>query len=588
MMAGKFDPQVFFSRSDNVALSVAASEIFGLLKRSLDLPAAWAALVTRETGDYSLVRAGGEVESADADDLFFVRVSPIEITAEEENIPTRDKYQGRAEVRLRVSVIPETGELVSFRKTILGSRRVVKAEDVGRYLQPTVRTVLSKLAADHDAKDLVDGSKSEAASGALVEALKGPCFAAGLAATGRPEVRFESATLREVQQTQQDAARRRAEHEAARDLEDALEQAQGQHLDHLSTLLSRLKEMAADSPGADLPELLRTFSEHQRGELYQALFAAETPVSKTRWIVVAAGEELLFFDPQSLAVPARRVTIVGDVGPVRSVQTTRDAGGEPLLLLGGATGVYHVRIDGTESDLTLSIPDAPSVRGGFNAATMVGDRVFASHSELGLCEWNVNEPTRAAKRFASMTHDAKTVRGVLFSDGDLYCAIDDRIISWPADDTTDRSAHIYTGSATAITSLCAMPDGLLAGNSNGDVLFWTAGRDTEPEVLHRGTNRPAESVWLVTTHGVRRVLFADTSPGIHARVLGDSFTCRYEAGGQTLRRVEVAPDLILATNDLRDRLLCWAPGDPARPRATIQVSRLCGRSVQDVCLVGNA
>ena len=587
-MADKFDPQVFFSRSDNVALSVAASEVFGLLKRSLDLPAAWAALVTRATGDHSLVRAGGKVESADADDLFFVRVSPLEVTIEEDHIPTRDQYQGRAEVRLQVSVIPEAGELTSFRKAILGSRRVVKTEDVERYLQPTIRTALSEFAADFEVKDLMDASKAAVASGALVEALKGPCFAAGLATADQPQVRFESATFREVQQTQQEAARRRAEHEATRDLQEALEQAQGWHLDHLSKLLAQLKEKAADSPDADLPELLRTFSEHQRGELYEALFAAETPVSKTQWIVVAAGEELLFFDPQRLEAPTRRVTIVGEVGPVRSVQTGRDAGGQALLLLGGATGVYQVRIDGTEPELTLSVPGAPSVRGGFNAAAMIGDRVFASHSELGLCEWNAGEPAQARTRFESMTRDAKTVRGVLFSNGALYCTIDDRIINWPADETSDRPAHIYTGSTATITSLCATPDGLLAGNSTGDVLFWAAGKETDPEMLHRGTNRAAESVWMVTTHGVRRVLYADTSPSIHARVLGDSFTCQYEAGGQTLRRVEVAPDLLAATNDLRDRLLLWSTGDPAKPRATVQVSRLCGRSVQDVCLVAHA
>lgn len=62
MAGSKFDPQLFFQRADNVALHVPASELFGLLKRSLDLRSQWAALVRRTTGDHTVVQAGGSVE----------------------------------------------------------------------------------------------------------------------------------------------------------------------------------------------------------------------------------------------------------------------------------------------------------------------------------------------------------------------------------------------------------------------------------------------------------------------------------------------------------------------------------------------
>jgi hypothetical protein len=55
-----------------------------------------------------------------------------------------------------------------------------------------------------------------------------------------------------------------------------------------------------------------------------------------------------------------------------------------------------------------------------------------------------------------------------------------------------------------------------------------------------------------------------------------------------LRRVEVAEDLVVATNELRDRLICWRPAQPAKPIETIAVAALCGRSIQDACLVPNA
>jgi hypothetical protein len=588
MAGGKFDPKLFLQKADSVALHVPASELFGLLKRSLDLPAQWAAMVRRTTGDHIVVRPGGSVDSADADDVLFVRTTPVEVTFSEEGIITRDRYQCRADLRLRVTLIPERSELLSFQKNVLGSHRVVQATGVARYFEPALRAALAQLAAQKDASDLVDSGAMDAVAAMLVDTLKAPCFTAGLVLDGKPSVRFGSKTLRQVQEVEQQSARRCAEHKAAREVQEALEKAQAEHLDHLTSLLTRLHEMAETSPDVELPELIRTFSQQQRGEVYQALFKSEPIATHTQWVIAAAGGELLFFAPARLEEPSRRFRVEGKAGPIRSIQTARPSDGSTALLIGAATGVYRLLPDRVEPDLTLMVQDAPPVRGGFNSAALVGDRVFGSHSELGLREWGISDPAIGKPRFESMTRDAKAVRGVTFFDGNLYCAIDNRVIRWPGDQTTDRPTHIYTGSIAAITAICPASDGLYAGNAEGDVLYWTAGREDKPERLHTGMQRPVESIWLLLTHGVRRLVYTDTSLHLHARVLGDTFECRYEAGGQTLRRVEIAPDLLVATNDLRDRLICWGPGEPTKPAATIGVSRLCRRSVQDVCLVPSA
>ena len=184
-----------------------------------------------------------------------------------------------------------------------------------------------------------------------------------------------------------------------------------------------------------------------------------------------------------------------------------------------------------------------------------------------------------------MTREAKAVRGVQCFECDLYCAIDDRVLRCPASETDGPPSHIYTGSAATITALRSSGKGLFAGNSDGEILHWAKGDQRSPEILHAGSHRAVESIWLLSTHGVRRLLFTDTSIHAHARVLGDNFSCRYEAGGQTLRRLEVADDLLVATNDVRDRLFCWKPGEPERPSATVSVAAIAQHSVQDVCLV---
>lgn len=585
MSGGKFEPELFFQRPDNVALRAPASELFGFMKRSLDLPGQWAALIARTTGDHVLVRAGGVVAADDVEDVLFVRVTPVEVSTEHDSVVTRDRFACRASVQLRLSVIPERGELLSFQKEVLGSHRVVQVSGLSRFLEPIVVSGLTNFAANHDAEALVGGSLTAELTEAVTKAIEGACFTAGMVLEGEPRVTLESDTLRKVRAVQADASARRAQHEATAQVQQALRQAQQQHFDHLTGLLSRLNELADRSPDVALPELMRTFSEKQRGELYEALFASEQATSQTQWIVVAAGEELLFYDPKRTDQPVRRLDCDGSAGPVRSIRTECGDGGEMVFWLGAATGVYRWPIDRAEPDLTLLVDPVPSVRGGFNAVAVVGEHVFASHSEIGLCTWHVGEPSAARPLFESMTGGATAVREVRFFAGDVYCAIDDRVIRFPADGMADCPTHIYTGNVATITALCPTADGLFVGNSDGDCLHWPSDRDSNPKRLHTGLGRAAESVWLVDTHGVKRLIYADTSLHIHARVLGDSFVCRYEAGGQTLRRVEVVPDMLVATNDLRDRLIIWTPGEPAKPKSVIFVSRGTGRSVQDVCLV---
>ncbi len=132
MAGSKFDPKLFFQQADNVALHVPAAELFGFLKRSLDLPSQWAAMLHRQTGDHTVIRAGGAVEGADIEDVLFVRVTPVEVALEETGIVTRDRYQCTARIRLRISVIPERSELVSFQRKVLGSHRVVQAAGIAR------------------------------------------------------------------------------------------------------------------------------------------------------------------------------------------------------------------------------------------------------------------------------------------------------------------------------------------------------------------------------------------------------------------------------------------------------------------------
>ena len=80
MTSAKFDPQQFFQGAEHVALNVPAGEVFGVLKRRLDLPGAWGALVRRQSGDHEVVRPGAVIDGDEADTVLFVRTTPVEVT----------------------------------------------------------------------------------------------------------------------------------------------------------------------------------------------------------------------------------------------------------------------------------------------------------------------------------------------------------------------------------------------------------------------------------------------------------------------------------------------------------------------------
>jgi hypothetical protein len=585
MTSHKFDPTMFFRRSDAVAALAAGAELFSLLKRSIELPPQWAALIRDATGDHRLIRPGGTVDGREAREVLFARTTPVEVEIAHEGVLSSDQYQCRAEALLRIALIPDRSDLVSFQSSVLGSERFATGATIRKFIESCVHGTLAAVAENHEASSLVDGDVAAEASSAVRKALEPALFSAGLTLKAAPSLRFESTALTGVRRAQEASIRSRHEHQARREVQQAIERSQAEHLDHVGGLLSRLNELAAASPEVELVDLIKTFPQTQRGELYEALLPDKPVGSSTRWVVVAAGDELLFYDASSLDRPARRFTLAGSAGSVRSVQFVQDGSDEGALLIGAAQGIYRMPLSAVEPDLTLAVPVAPSVRGGFNSAIMVGSRVYGSHSELGLWVWDTAGPATGRALFESMTRDAKAVRGVCALADHLYCAIDDRLIRWPVDGGDDRPEIIFTGSRARISAVCPSSLGLFAGNSDGDILHWPDDRPGEPQRIHGGSHRPAESLALVSSGGIHRLFFTDTSIYAHARVPGDSFTCRFEAGGQTLRRVDVADDLIVATTDLRDRLLCWAPNRPQRTIAQVGVSALTQRSVQDVCLV---
>lgn len=584
MSKQKLDPKTFLQSPEAIAAVFDPGEMFSLLTRSFDIETSQAALVERDQGDRIVCSPGDSISADGVTDVMLVRTTPIAVQLDGMIVSSADDYQCPATVTFNVSLVTEPSELNAFRKVVVGSNRSATTASLQAHFEPVVLRNLAEMAEGRGVEVLISPKNADVLSAELADGLKKTAFSSGLRIEKPIDVRFDSPVYRQVIASRADARRRQEAFAADRRIELAVETARQQHSEKLADLLGDLKSLADRSPDHDLGNLLATFSEVDRGDLYSALLETDDARSTTERIVVGSGCELLFYDPTLLESPVDRVTIPDTIGPVRSVQTHLDCSGNRRLFVGAAQGLHELDVDGGGSVVTYIADADDSIRGGVNSVALAGNLVFASHSELGLLCWPRGGSSPAGRIMRDRTENAKAVRSVCFYNGAIYFSIDDQVMKIPADGL-DQEPVEFKGSCALISSLWPSVDGIYAGNAEGQVLHWPAGEFDQPEILHAGRQRSVESVTVIDFGGLRRLFYADTSFAVFARVVGDAYTCRYEAGGQTLRRVEVAPDLIVATNEMRDRLICWRPSRPSAPESVASVSQLTGHSIQDVCLI---
>jgi hypothetical protein len=621
--------ETFFSDPDALAINVRAESLFGILTRSHDLPADIAALVTTEHGAQSAIAPGARIPADDADTVLMVKTTPFALDFGTVTAHSVDQYLACAQFSCRVSVIPEKSDLASFAGAILSSRGSATKRDLESFLHPYVANALAQIAEGRGVEVLINPAKAQTLLDELLPALNAPAFAAGIQISTPATLTIDSPVYRQVKASKAQRERQRESFETNQRLEDAAKTARLKHADHLNELLERLKSAADDSEHAQLPDLLKTFSESDRGQLYAALFSQDVGDRVTESIAVASGAELVFYDPDSPEKPTFRRALSGAAGAARSVQWYRDAGGERKIYVGAATGIYELNADGSGNVVEYIFDTGEEVRGGANSVAPAGDRIFATHSELGLICFHKRaadedqEKPLAEAIHADLTRGASAVRCALFDAGWLYFSVDNVIHRVKADDP-ESDPQSFLGSPSNITALSPSWTGIYAGNAGGQILFWpeplkwadshsaahSAAHSTahstahsaahsavadgsaspgepsaSPILLHSGRQRAAETVVLMDFGPVRRLFYTDTSLAVFSRVVDDTFICRYEAGGQTIRRAEVAPDCLVATNEARDRLFLFSMGDPSKPRAVIPVSQTTAHSIQDITLV---
>jgi hypothetical protein len=576
-MGGRFDISALCSDAQTIARVVRAEDVFGLLTREVALPAQCAALLWGASGGPSCVGEGGVVSAADAREILFVRTATFPLSFEIDSLRSSDGFDCGAAISLGVLVIADKSELVAFSKRVMGSHSTVGIARITAICEQAVRTVAATVASSRTVVELTSPPGSKALADEIDKAVTPLGFECGLAFSKDVRASFSSrdhAESRRIAASAELGRQRLGAQESLRQAEATLRE---KHLASLAGVLEKVRAMSAKSGGLRVADLVKTFDAAQRGELYGALMAMDAPTMTSR-IVVAAGEEVIAFDPGRPSEIVARQALSDELGPLRSVRVSERDGGD-VLLVGARTGVHLIGLD-FQPKGKYSFASDKSLKHGVNAAVIVGEWLYATHSESGLIRWSL---TKDAAEFvlSEITRGAKSVRDVQLDDrGRLWLAAGDEVITVEAG-ASSPGARLNAGAEVSVLSVA---DRFAhAGLADGRIVRWPVDGGDE-EVIRGACGRRVESLEWLAGGGVPRVLVADRQTHLDLLVAGDSYRGEYRAP-HGVRWGLAAGDWIVGVSETRDRLSVWNRKEPREPAAVIHVARACGELIEDVVIL---
>lgn len=593
MIKDKFELSLLTQSSPELlAWVVPGDRLFSWICRSIIIPVGWAALGLRKGQDPIFAGPGKTYEDEDTEDLLFIRSAPACCVVDATDLASADGYACNGTLEVSVRIIEETGELAAFRRTIVGSSEMVRRMDLQRHLQWEMHKVLAELAANHKAEELLNGIDCDIVRHAVESRLGGICLAGGLGLEGPAVAQFDSPAYREHRRQQANLDNRNRHLAARARVQEALARAQKERLSHTVDILQELVRAAESRSDLSVADLLRSFGESERAEMYAALWHLCPPLRRAGQIAVVSGQEVLLFAPNDLERPARRLPLPETLGPLRSVAADARSLEAQLLMVGSRLGVHLVDLDSgnvVDSLSAAELAEGVEIRGGINASAMSDERVYATHSELGVLAWPrgmFGPPVE--KLLPEVTAGADTVRSALFAEGQLFFSVDEEVWAQPEDLASCCKPVLYSGSKDRISALTVAGSVIYAGNAAGQVLAWDLGDPDTARIVRGASGSPVESVDVLDGGAVDHLLIADRSYALQSVVVEDKYIRRYESGTMPVRRAAVAGDLFVAINDNRDRLIAWDPHKPSQPSAVVVLPHLTGSTIQDLCIIPQA
>jgi hypothetical protein len=543
------------------------------------IPDKWMGLLVRPDGQRKFVPAGEDPNPQREDTLILVRNQPITVPLELSDAPTTGEHTVSCTVELLTRWLQRDDDLAALFRTLLTENELSLNRLANAVRDNGGEQALRAFVRGRSVEDLVHGDPDEELLAYLRAELKRFAFAAGFELERLGRVDFASETLSQAEALKRETARQVQAIEARGVVERAASAATHRRLDDLGSILVKLKSATETDENLQWRELLPALTPGERGRLLENLWRLTPDRETAQAIIVAAGRECVWLPPTAPERIDRRVALPEELGGLRSVSF--DPRTEELLV-GAACGVWRLRAADGEIVGRYMVPLEEQPRTGFNAATTLGGRLFATHSQLGAWSWDLENPDDGLAILEPVDGVPRTIRAVVtVDDNRVLIAADERVHAFKPDGEELWQSGPADG---RIHCLAALEDGLYAGTSSGTLMRCDLQRPAEWLVVHRGLGA-IESIDARRWDDLIELVIPAGRQGVHGVYGSEGIVARLLHSTTSIRRAWASDDAIVALTEHRDRLVVLHGEVSERQGVDVPVARMLGHSIQDVCLV---
>ena len=571
MTATRFDLEQFLRDAAAIARVVSAGDLFSRTTRPVQMPTSCIALVWDGAVLPRLSLSAERLEPEGVREVFLVKKEPITLRFQFARLASTDGYDFSAEVEFRVQPVAERTELGLLRRHLTQGAEL-KLADIARSCEELIRPAVSEFVRARPAEALLTPSISAELVPLLTDRFTPLGFSTGLTWVGDARVSLTSPDFADSRRAETLEAERRQRAQADAQRRAAANENRRREIQELIDLVNQAGDTSV------IHSASQSMNPSHRADVYLGMLAVASKKSAAKSVLlVVAGQELLHFKPDHPNEPSQRLSLPADLGPLRSVRLSPD---QNAALVGARTGLHIVHLK-DETIQSYPWPAQNPPRGGMNAAAIMGDALFATHSEIGLIRWPLSDPSKPALCLDSATKTEKAVRDVQVWNECLFFAAGPRVISWKPNEPDP--SQTYQAPAD-IQSLIVADNSIFAGLDNGTITQWPIGDPADIQELQTATGRPVHSLDWLCGGGAPRLLIADHQPHLTLRVLNDQHFTEYR-WRRPLRWGFAADDCIAAVDESRDRLIRWHPTDPSEPCAADSIGQITGHAIQDVAIL---
>jgi hypothetical protein len=447
-------------------------------------------------------------------------------------------------------------------EAFLSTRPVATVADVASHFARALRSAASRQARTLAAEQLL----GDAARSDMIALLKSSgealAFSCGVDLLPPHQLDLECPSLgrEQLERLERQTAQRRAADQV-------------DHLRRSAEIFDQFQKIRAAAPDLSPGQVLGRLGLSDQGDALRSLLlaAAHTASPSTLWAVAGpylvqiAGEE--FSEPRLIPIP-------DGLGPLRSVQDD----GSGNLLLGCRGGV--MRIDpGSIDDATLYHGPQTDSQLGFNAAVMIGERIWASHGDAGLVSWRVDQPDQPEMTILSQNLPVSPRNLITFGNRLALSAGAQIVIVH----TDGRLEPPISPEDSQIIAIVGQPQRLVSIHEDGVVCVLSGEHPTPRPAQRRagGISAAGALPWL----GDMRLLLASQDGPILCAGVEDELITQYCSPHRALRIVAGAADIVAAVTADRQRLIFWHSWDGRSPWKELHLYTQTRHRIADIAFV---